>query len=121
MEVKCEFCENIFKNIVVLNSHKRRAKYCLNIQKKVDGHTIVSDIIKCQYCEKEICKDTLNRHLKKCKNKCQHEIEKLKIEECDKDEKIAKLESELRVKNMYILKLENEFRILESNFGRLVM
>lgn len=120
MEVKCEFCENTFKNIVVLNSHKRRAKYCLDIQKKVDGHTILSDIISCQYCDKEICKDTLNRHLKKCKVKCLQEIEQLKIEEYDKDKKIAQLENELKLKSIYILKLENDIRILESNFQRLI-
>jgi hypothetical protein len=61
--MECKFCKNIFSNKQNLNSHQKRAKYCLKIQgvQSIDKHD-------CDNCEKsfEIIAN-YRRHVKICK------------------------------------------------------
>ena len=60
----CEYCKTGFKSISSLNLHKKRAKYCLNIQNKN-----IEEFI-CEYCGNNFTsKQNLNKHIIICKEK----------------------------------------------------
>ena len=63
----CDFCNKKFNNIICLNTHKRKSKYCLNIQ-NIEH--------RCKICCKEVAK--YNFEIQKLQ--IQKEIEKDKIE-----------------------------------------
>ena len=63
----CKYCKTEFINIYNMNSHQKKAKYCLLIQTKIQ--TKIPDF-KCDYCEKILStKQNLSNHIKKCKIK----------------------------------------------------
>ena len=73
VKVRCEFCNNTFQNISILNHHQKNAKYCLKIQSKE-----VKPSFQCQFCTKTLSsKQSLDRHLKVCsiKNTVCQEVE----------------------------------------------
>lgn len=60
---ECEFCSKKFTQKYNLNSHKKTAKYCLEIQGKNNEN------FKCEMCNKHFTtKFTLNDHMKACKS-----------------------------------------------------
>ena len=62
VKVRCEFCNNTFQNISILNHHQTNAKYCLKIQSKETQYSF-----KCQFCTKTLSsKQSLDRHSKVC-------------------------------------------------------
>lgn len=72
-KVRCEFCNNTFQNISILNHHQKNAKYCLKIQSKENKPSF-----QCQFCTKTLSsKQSLDRHSKVCsiKNTVRQEIE----------------------------------------------
>ena len=77
--MQCEFCESIFTTKSNLNTHQRRAKYCLKIQGKV-----ANTEYKCLHCSKTFYGPyELKRHLLVCKqndrmSKYEKEIYQLK-------------------------------------------
>ena len=73
VKVRCEFCNNTFQNISILNHHQKNAKYCLKIQSKE-----VKPSFQCQFCTKTLSsKQSLDRHSKVCsiKNTVCQEVE----------------------------------------------
>lgn len=62
VESRCEFCNNTFQNISILNHHQKNAKYCLKIQSKE-----IKPSFHCQFCTKTLSsKQSLDRHSKVC-------------------------------------------------------
>jgi hypothetical protein len=60
----CEFCNTNFNTISSLNNHKKKAKYCLIIQGKMEGK---DKNFECECCKKVLSsKQNLKIHLKKC-------------------------------------------------------
>ena len=70
---KCEFCEKIFKYKANLKNHINTAKYCLEIQKKINPEKVIDvkkgDFI-CEYCKSDFnSKRNLHNHISICKEK----------------------------------------------------
>ena len=62
--MECQFCHNVFSNKQNLNSHQKKAKYCLKLQ----GKTINTEY-KCDGCSKTFTiKGNLIKHQKICRN-----------------------------------------------------
>ena len=73
VESRCQFCNNTFQNISILNHHQKNAKYCLKIQSKEKPV-----VFQCQFCTKKLSsKQSLDRHSKVCniKNTVLQEVE----------------------------------------------
>lgn len=100
--MNCNFCNNTFSSKYVLNNHQKRAKYCIDIQKK-NGSLPIYDLYKCEFCDIEVAKNTKDRHLKSCRKRTEKIIE-------EKDIKIYMLEKDLAVKNK---ELEEVYKQLE--------
>ena len=97
--MECKFCHNSFSNKQNLNSHQRKAKYCLKIQDVDPGYKY-----KCNICFKNFGNESSNyrKHIKKCESnqsftKYNRKIEKLenKLREMDKENTKLHIEIEL--------------------------
>ena len=64
--MECQYCKNIFSSKANLNTHQKRARYCLKIQ---GVHQLENACIyKCDGCNKEFIKKyDYHRHLAICK------------------------------------------------------
>ena len=109
-EISCKYCNTVFQTISSLNSHMKKAKYCISIQEK--------KIFKCEYCEKILStKQSLLKHKDVCKKKNQEPVsDKEKYEEMnkeliEKDKIIVKVKTQ--VEN-YKEQLENSKEQIES-------
>ena len=72
--IKCLHCDTNFKTISALNSHKKKAQYCLLKQGKIKTKEKV--IFKCNLCEKILStKQRLESHIEKCGKKVEAEAE----------------------------------------------
>jgi hypothetical protein len=94
--MECEFCKNKFNSKYVLGNHQKRAKYCIEIQKK-NGINNETELFKCQDCGIEIAKNSKDRHLSVCKNKFINHIKDLEQKIIEKDLLIFELKSELKI------------------------
>ena len=80
-ELKCSFCGKIFKYKSSLKKHIETAKFCLNIQNKVEEPAVENKKFICEYCNCEFkAKRNLQSHLLICKEKDIYNI-KLKLRE----------------------------------------
>jgi hypothetical protein len=71
----CKFCKSEFSNKSALNKHQKRAKYCLDIQKKIN-EKVSDDLYKCNFCNKKLTsKERIDYHYNICKKN--PEIKKL--------------------------------------------
>ena len=119
MSFICDICKNTFSTNSSLLSHKKTAKYCLELQS-----SIVDDF-KCEYCDKSFnIKNNLLRHYNTCKKKefelnHKNEIDKIKKEKDNGindikekyEQQIKKIEKEsnsLEIENKMLKKLLNE-------------
>lgn len=124
----CIFCNKNFTSSSNLNTHKKYAKYCLEIQKKELE-------FQCEFCLKKFNRrDVLNQHLPKCKTKEKFEnqnilneifetkntISELKINLEEKDKEINKLKLELMCKHDDISKLEEQNKKLENQLKNIL-
>ena len=73
-ELKCEYCDSVFKYKSTLINHKKRAKFCLEIQKKKNV-IVIEDLKTCQFCKTKYASNVFNRHLLTCKSKDKTELE----------------------------------------------
>ena len=81
--IQCQYCKSDFGNKSSLNSHQKRAKYCLIKQGKFNNEKKSEDF-KCGLCNKNLStKQTLDIHKNICSKKIQKEDE-FKCEYCDK-------------------------------------
>jgi hypothetical protein len=94
--MECEFCKNKFNSKYVLGNHQKRAKYCIEIQKK-NGINNETELFKCQDCGIEIAKNSKDRHLSVCKHKLINHIKDLEQKIIEKDLLIFELKSELKI------------------------
>ena len=117
----CEYCKTVFKSISSLNLHKKRAKYCLNIQNKN-----IDDFI-CPHCNNNFTsKQNLNKHIAICKQKNNNEIYELNqtITELNQtitelNQTILELKVKIREKDFYISKIEAENNIYKKDHDTL--
>jgi len=72
----CNFCGNKFETKYSLQTHQKRAKYCLKIQEESNSE-ITSELIKCEYCKKSFSPHNADRHYQNCKEKLRKRIEEL--------------------------------------------
>jgi len=71
MELKCEFCSNIFTKKQALVYHQKTAKYCL----KLRGASVT---YKCELCNKELSdKRYLEKHREKCEVSTERKLQEL--------------------------------------------
>jgi hypothetical protein len=118
MSYICEYCKGSFSSKCVLIFHQKKAKYCLDIQLKINPETIIINI-PCQYCGKNFTRNNdKNIHESICKNNKSKnplfsEYEK-KLKEKDTEINEIKLEYEKKLKekdteiNEIKIKFENE-------------
>ena len=64
--MECSFCKNTFRTKYLLTNHQKNAKYCLLLQ-ETQSAIIVSDLLTCEYCNKQFGPTNLSRHLNTCK------------------------------------------------------
>ena len=104
----CEYCKSTFANLISLNTHKKRAKYCLKIQNNIG---IINNLnFTCGVCFKNFSdKRSLNNHLNKiCMINDNHLLINDKLNELHKTLKILKDENIELNKDNYSLKNTNE-------------
>jgi hypothetical protein len=92
----CEFCNKQYNNLSSLNHHQKSAKFCLELQKKLDNieNKIEPAIYNCEHCEKTFTtKFALSKHDLSCNIKILKDAlnKELKV----KDEQYLKEKSEL--------------------------
>jgi hypothetical protein len=98
----CEYCNSEFSTKSSLTLHQKKAKYCLDIQIKLNPE-IVIEILLCQFCNKEFTrKADKNNHEIICMNKNSLMYNKLK-------EKDKEYEMKLKEKDKEIIKLKEEY------------
>ena len=106
--MECEFCKKEFSTKTNLSTHKKTAKYCLELQGKEN------EKFKCEFCIKlftsnkrlfdhsQICKDKIKKETEENETKHNEEYKKLKNEIKKKDkelkEKLEEKEKELKEK-----------------------
>ena len=107
---KCDFCNNEYTNNKILKNHQKTAKFCIEIQKRIQNetnnqHPVILNY-QCEYCEDTFTlKHVLERHYDTCKIRPQ----KLLKEELQKKEEFNyKLQEEFKKKEELILKLKEE-------------
>jgi ribosomal protein L37AE/L43A len=124
-EYICEFCNKEFSTKKTLTSHKKTAKFCLEIQKQNNNIEIIeTEDYKCEFCDKDFGnKKYLGQHIivcKKKKEKVNNDLElelentKKKLEETKKlleeaNKELVELRIYNKVKNEQIEKLEKEY------------
>ena len=127
--MNCEFCKKEYANQSSLKLHQKTAKFCLEIQQRLNNIKSENKENKdekeenkfiCEFCDKSFnLKSHLKTHIVNCKVKKDKidkshldELNNLKVELVRKNEYINKLESELKIeinsKNEYTSKLESK-------------
>ena len=61
----CQYCKKKFVSKHVLATHQKRAKSCLLVQKNINNN-VISDLIKCEFCELEMNPKNITRHHNTC-------------------------------------------------------
>lgn len=67
-ELKCNYCSKSFVSKSNLNTHKRKAKYCLEIQRKLNVDIVV-ELESCEYCGLDCDPKNMKRHLLSCRTR----------------------------------------------------
>jgi len=101
--MNCEFCNNKFSSLSALNTHKKTAKYCLEIQNKNIDHAFI-----CNYCNKNFTsKQMMNKHKTKCKD-FYISFDLLKTENILLKQRLEDKEQQLKEKDDQIKDLQNK-------------
>lgn len=87
--MECEFCKKSLSTLSNLNYHKKTNKTCQSIQARNNKEPIVSLLTSCEFCDKVFSFQTLNVHLKTCKQKKKDDDIKIFMEK--KDQEIERL------------------------------
>jgi hypothetical protein len=95
----CEFCNKQYSSISNINHHKKTARFCIDIQEKLNSN-INSQCVVCEFCKKKYStKYNYEQHKHVCKHKITHdnynnlikEKEELEQKLLDAQEQIKKL------------------------------
>ena len=105
----CEFCNNKFKTISNLNNHKKRTKYCIELQKQKNSE-VTNYLIDCEYCLKSFSSHLLKRHLETCKFKKENIISVLEEKNKFFEERNKFLEEKYNTQNKLIEELKEELK-----------
>jgi hypothetical protein len=111
MPVKCEFCDHVFSTKTNLNTHQKKAIYCLKLQNKGNENEIKEMAeFECPYCIKKFThKKGVQSHVKICKSKdIRESYHRLEI-------KYLLLEQQLEQKEQQIKKLETQLEQERKN------
>jgi hypothetical protein len=112
--MKCEHCNNTFKNNSILRHHQKTAKYCLSIQKKKG--VSVSSLYNCQYCNRSMSqKIDLDRHYLSCKKKTEYGIRN------EYEEKVSILTEKLTEKDEIINELKLHIEKLQDKLENIAI
>ena len=111
-KLKCNYCNKIFTSKSSLNNHQKTAKYCLDLQNKLNF------LFECEFCKKKFSrKCVLTNHANICKAKKNKEeiIKEKKINNKIKilSEKVKVLEETLKEKE----KEKDNLRLLVENLN----
>jgi hypothetical protein len=108
--MECEYCKNSFVSKYSLQTHQKRAKYCIAIQKQTNG-IINTELVECKDCNKSYSKHNLFRH----KNNCKIRFKNLSEIQAEKiiflENRVHDLESKL---NIYKEMAENNRKCIED-------
>ena len=118
-ELKCSFCGKIFKYKSSLKKHIETAKFCLNIQNKVEEPAVENKKFICEYCNCEFkAKRNLQSHLLICKEKDIYNI-KLKLRE-EHSKELDSLKTEyldiINNQKIIIAELNGKIQIYERKY-----
>jgi len=121
-EIKCEFCNTEFKYRSSLKNHMKTAKFCLDIQNKVE---VKNNEFICEHCNYEFrAKRNLQSHLLICKEKMIFNIKDELKKQYDEEIKLIKDEikllkekhlEEINEQKIYIASLEAKLEIYEKD------
>lgn len=106
LKFTCDFCSKIFASKSLLTHHQTYTKYCLEIQNKK-----IEKII-CEFCEKELIKTSLKKHLDKCKIKIIKENENKIIKELNNE--INSLKQTYIMKDMECIMIKKEYEQIKK-------
>ncbi len=132
MEFICNFCNKQYNSLSSLNHHQKSAKFCLELQKKIDNveTNIKPSVYNCEYCEKSFTtKFALNKHTNTCntkiyQDKVNNQIKEIKLKEeqylkekSEFEKQILNFQYELKEKENQIkeLKVKNETTLKEKS------
>ena len=104
-EIKCEYCNNFFKNNNVLKTHQLNTKYCIEIQNSNNLES-KNNLKNCKYCEKLFTSYKMSRHLETCKSKKESDDP---VPTLKKEIEVLKTDYDLLKKEMYLLKKEKTY------------
>ncbi len=116
IRMQCEFCKKMYKNMYILSHHQKTTKSCLLLQCKIEKKINLD----CSFCKKTFTNSfNLNRHYSTCVDKIIEEKKQEQVKEhskieLEKDEKIKKLEEQLRIKEQNEINLELKIKELEK-------
>jgi hypothetical protein len=101
----CTYCKGAFSSKSALSQHQTKARYCLNIQLKLNPETIIVNI-PCRYCNKNFTRNCeIISHEAICKSNKSSLILEYENKLKEKDIKInklkLKLEGEISKKEIY--------------------
>ena len=106
----CEYCNASFSSVSSLNTHKKKTKYCLILQGKIQKLDF-----KCEGCSKILTSSKeLKSHIKTCKNNDCNPVVKVKDEELTNN-KIKDYENTIVVMQSKIEKLETQLKSAENS------
>jgi len=114
-KVICKYCKNTFKTKSSLNSHQKRAKYCLKLR-----NTVKEVLNICEGCKKSYsCKQNLNNHHLKCVEFVENKYKEI-IENLKKEMKELKRKNHINIIDMRI-EHKNELRELKNDLKDIAM
>ena len=108
--VICEYCNSTFSNKYTLNTHKKTAKKCLQIQ---NNSSTIDNKFNCQYCNKVfMLNQSLNRHLKTCNDFI--EFKKYEEKYSIIEKKNSLLEKKLDISKIQIQEKDKQLKELKN-------
>ena len=111
MSIQCQYCKQNYTNTSTLKLHQKSAKFCLEIQKKINNLITIQEFT-CEYCFKKFTlKQSLQDHFNTCKK-----LKEIKTE----NETQEKLKAKVKNTKQYLKsKYENEIESLKREVERL--
>lgn len=111
-KLKCEYCLKCFVTKSNLKAHQKKAKYCLEMQRKLNVQ-VVANLKVCSYCKIECDPHNLKRHLVVCKAKKEHCSEVY-------EERIRFLEEKLKMMEIELSSANAKLEIFKADHDSLV-